>query len=81
MGTDTNGVAYVDADARASVRAALIDFKPDAEVSCNNGVVLVRTTVHLTKEDAVVEEIKRIAETIPGVDEVRVGAHSAYVDV
>jgi cytidylate kinase len=65
----------------SSVRAALIDFKPDVEVSCDNGSVSVRTTVSLTKELMVVEEIKRIVEAIPGVNEVRVNAHSTLVDV
>jgi cytidylate kinase len=64
-----------------AVRAALIDSKPDVVVSCEDGVVLVRTTVNLTKEDAVVEEIRKIAEAIPGVKGVRVDAHSAFVDV
>jgi cytidylate kinase len=65
----------------SSVRAALIRIRPDVEVSCDLGNVLVRTSVHLTKEDAVVKEITRIAGTIPGVKEVRVKAHSAFVDV
>ncbi len=79
--TDESRRKMGDLVVASSVRAALIDFRPDVEVSCDNGVVLVRTTVSLTKENAVVEEIKRIAEAIPGVNEVRVGAHAAFVDV
>jgi cytidylate kinase len=79
--TDESRKKMDDLIVASSVRTALIDFKPDIEVSCNDGVVLVRTTVSLTKEDAVVDEIKRIANAIPDVREVQVSAHSALVDV
>lgn len=79
--TDESRKKINDLIVASSVHTALIDFKPDVEISCEDGVVLVRTTVSLTKEDAVVEEIKRIANAIPGVREVRVSAHSGLVDV
>lgn len=65
----------------SAVRAALVDTKPDVEVSCEDGVVSVRTTVRLANEEAVAEEIKKIAEAIPGVRGVRVSAHSRFMDV
>jgi cytidylate kinase len=79
--TDASRRKIDDLVIAAAVRAALIDCKPDVEVSCDQGVVLVRTTVRLTKEGAVVEEIKRIAGAIPGVKEVQVSAHSRFMDV
>jgi cytidylate kinase len=79
--TDESRRKMDDLVVASSVRAALIDFKPDVEVSCDAGAVTVRTTVSLTREGAVVEEIKRIAKAIPGVNDVRVKAHSSFVDV
>jgi len=79
--TDASRRKMDDLVVAASVRAALIDLKPDVEVSCDGGVALVRTTVRLTKEAALVEEIKRVAGAIPGVREVRVSAHASYMDV
>jgi cytidylate kinase len=79
--TDESRRKMDDLVVASSVHVALIDFRPDVEVSCDHGAVLVRTKVNLTQEDAVAEEIKRIARAIPGVREVQVSAHSAFVDV
>lgn len=79
--TDESRQKMDDLVVAASVRTALIDVRPDAEISCDSGVVLVRTTVSLTEEDAVVAEIKRIAGAVPGVREVQVSPHSSFVDV
>jgi cytidylate kinase len=79
--TDESRRKMQDLVVASSVRAALIGLRPDVEVSCSNGTVSVRTSVSLTKEGTVVEEITKIAEAIPGVKEVQVRARSAFVDV
>lgn len=63
----------------SDVRVALIDYKPDVEVSCEGGSVVVRTRVTMRDEAEVTEEIRTIALTIPGVTEVNVTAHSAFM--
>ncbi len=79
--TDESRAKMDDLVVAALVRSSLIDFRPDAEISCDSGVVSVRTTVSLADDDAVVEEIKRIAGAVPGVREVRVSARSSLADV
>ncbi len=65
----------------AEVHAALVDIKPDVEVVSDSGAVVVRTHVALIKEGTVVEEIKRAALAVAGVEQVEVRAHSALMDV
>ncbi len=65
----------------AEVRAALVDIKPDVEVTSDGGDVVVRTKASLTEEAALVDDIKRAAKTVAGVKEVAVRAHSAFMDV
>ncbi len=60
----------------ASVSAALIDFQPDVEVTCDRGEVSVKTTASLSQEDPLVQQIKEIAATVPGVKGVRVSPPS-----
>jgi len=52
------------------VRAALIEVKPDIKVTTDDGIVLVKTKAPLQQEEDWVHEMKRIAETIPGVKEI-----------
>ncbi len=79
--TDESRRKMADLVAASTVRAALIGIRPDVEVSCDDGAVLVRTSVNLTKEGTVAAEIKKIAEAIPGVNAVQVKAHSTFPDV
>jgi len=54
------------------VKAVLIDVKPDIEVSADDGIVLVKTRAHISQEEHLVEELRRTAQRIPGVKEIRV---------
>jgi len=54
------------------VRARLIDMKPDVEVTADSGTVVVKTLAHGEQAANIIRDIKRIAETVPGVNEVRI---------
>ncbi len=56
------------------VKARLVGVKPDVEVSADNGVVVVETDVRGPQEEDLAREIKRIAETVPGVNDVLIRA-------
>ena len=54
------------------IRAALINVKPDIEVYADSGVVVVKTTAHVSQEEHLIFEMEKIAKSIPGVNEVRI---------
>jgi cytidylate kinase len=56
------------------VKACLMDLKPDIKVSADTdtGIVLVKTQAPLLQEEHLIHEMKRIAETVPGVKAVHV---------
>ena len=56
----------------AEVKAALIDTKPDIEVSADNGVVHIGTEAPLVQESIWTQKIEKIAKAIPGVKEIRI---------
>ncbi|MBW2082089.1 MAG: cytidylate kinase family protein [Deltaproteobacteria bacterium] len=56
----------------AEVKAAIIDLKPDVQVTCRDGVVNVLTRSPLSKEEALIREIRETAMGIDGVKEVNV---------
>nr|HID59368.1 cytidylate kinase-like family protein [Desulfobacterales bacterium] len=56
----------------SEVKAALIDLKPDVEVSASDGRVFVRTKASLLEEEKLVPDIEKVAKTIPGVKEVSI---------
>ena len=56
----------------AEVKAALIDTKPDIEVSADNGVVHIGTEAPLVQESIWIQKMEKIAKTIPGVKEIRI---------
>ena len=56
----------------AEVKAAIINIKPDVHVSCTDGVVNVKTRAPLSKEESLIEDIRRLAMAIEGVKEVKV---------
>ena len=56
----------------AEVKAALIDTKPDIEVSADNGVVHIGTEAPLVQESIWTQKMEKIAKAIPGVKEIRI---------
>ncbi|MEW6614850.1 MAG: cytidylate kinase-like family protein [Thermodesulfobacteriota bacterium] len=56
----------------SEVKVALIDLKPDIEVSADSGKVSVATSARLSHEEKLVQDIEGVAKTIPGVKEVSV---------
>jgi hypothetical protein len=56
----------------AEVKAALIDKKPDAEISAHDGVVSIETKAHESQEHALKRDIEAIIGKIPGVKEIRI---------
>jgi len=56
----------------SKVKAALIDLKPDVQVTAKAGKVLVGTRSTLVHEPEMKKEMERIAESIPGVKSVEI---------
>ncbi|MFH2013304.1 MAG: cytidylate kinase family protein [Pseudomonadota bacterium] len=56
----------------SEVKVALIDLKPDIEVSAKNGKVSIQTSARLSQEKRLVKDIEGVAKTIPGVKDVSV---------
>ncbi len=54
------------------VKAALIDIKPDIEVSADNELVYIKTEAPLEQEPELVQKMEKIAKTIPGVKEIKI---------
>ncbi len=54
------------------VKAALIDTKPDIEVSADNELVYIKTEAPLEQEPELVQKMEKIAKTIPGVKEIKI---------
>ncbi len=51
----------------AKVKAAIIDVKPDIEVLADNGTILIKTKYTKFKDEELINKIKEIAKSIPGV--------------
>jgi cytidylate kinase len=66
--------AMDDLQLACEVRVRLIDVAPDVEVTADNGTVVVNTEARGFQAENVAGEMKRIAETVPGVKEVVVRA-------
>jgi len=56
----------------SEVKAALMDVKLDIGVSADDGVVVVKTRAHISQEEHLIDEMKRIGQQIPGVKEIHV---------
>ncbi len=56
----------------SEVKAALIDMKPDIDVSASDGLVLVKTKTHVSQEDHLVHEIREVGGSVPGVKKISV---------
>ena len=54
------------------VKAALINIKPDIDVTARDGVVLVNTKAHISQEEHLVHQIREIGGSIPGVKEISI---------
>jgi cytidylate kinase len=62
----------------ASVKAALIQFAPDVNVSCSQGKVQVSLHVSKYSTDSMTGEIERITKTIKGVEKIEIRAHPTW---
>ena len=56
----------------AEVKAALVNLKPDIEVSAGDGVVEVRTRATESAEESLFQKMKEVATALPGVGEFKV---------
>ncbi|MEW6674268.1 MAG: cytidylate kinase-like family protein [Thermodesulfobacteriota bacterium] len=56
----------------ADIKAALIDIKPDIEVSGTDGIIHVKTTVPQSREEELVRKIDAIGQRIQGIKEIKV---------
>jgi cytidylate kinase len=62
----------------ASVKAALVQFAPDVNVSCSQGKVQVSLHVSKYSKDSMIGEIEKIAKTIKGVEKIEIRAHPTW---
>jgi cytidylate kinase len=56
----------------ARVKAALVDVRPDLQVSAKDGTVFVKTEAPIIHETTLVQEIQEISKTIDGVKETKI---------
>ncbi|MFC1977516.1 AAA family ATPase [Chloroflexota bacterium] len=56
----------------SEVKVALLDIKPDIDVSANDGMVLVRTRAHISQEAHLAHMIREVGGHVPGVKEISV---------
>ncbi len=56
----------------AEAKAAIINIKPDVHVTCDDGLVKVKTKSPLSKEETIINEIRQAAMKIEGVRDVKV---------
>jgi cytidylate kinase len=64
--------AIEDLAIAARVKAALINVRPDLQVSAKDGVVFVKTEAPIIHERSLVEEIQEISKGIAGVREMKI---------
>ena len=64
--------AIEDLAIAARVKAALINVRPDLQVSAKDGVVFVKTEAPIIHERSLVEEIREISKGIAGVREMKI---------
>ena len=72
--------AMDDLQLACEVKMRLVDMRPEVEVSADNGTVSVITEAHAPQEENVAREIRRIAETVPGVSNVLVHVRQTWHD-
>jgi cytidylate kinase len=64
--------AMEDLALAAEVKAAVAASRPDAEVSCKDGVVLVKLRAHERMEQAISKEVREAVRSIEGIKDLRV---------
>ena len=67
--------AMKDLVTAASVKAALVPFVPDVDVSCSQGNVQLSLQVGKYGKDSMTGEIEKIARTIQGVENIEIRVH------
>jgi len=55
----------------AEVKAAIVNFKPDVEVSASDGTVMIKTAIIESKEGAIIRKIEDVARSVPGINDVK----------
>lgn len=56
----------------ADIKAALVDLKPDIEVTGTDGIIHMTTAVPQSKEEQLVHRIKEITNRIQGIKEIKI---------
>ena len=56
----------------AEVKAALIDKKPDADISAHDGVISIKTKAHESQESALKRDMETLIRRIPGIKEIKI---------
>jgi cytidylate kinase len=64
--------AIEDLAVAARVKAALVNVRPDMQVSAKDGIVFVKTEAPIIHERSLVEEIQEISKGIAGVREIKI---------
>ena len=70
--TPESKTALEDLTLSADVKAALIDLKPDVEVTSNHGNVQGDTSVPESYEKKLVHKIEQVVKAVPGVKDLRI---------
>jgi cytidylate kinase len=55
----------------AEVKAAIVDLKPDVEVTASDGSVTIKTAINESKEGSMIREIESRAKSVPDVSDVK----------
>ena len=61
----------------AETKAALLELKPDIEVSSNGGLVHIETTVSKSQEENLIYKINEIVKSIQGVKAIKIHTRSS----
>ncbi len=56
----------------AEVKAAIINLKPDVEVTSSDGAIMIKTAINESKEGSIIREIENKAKSVPDVNDVKI---------
>lgn len=56
----------------AEVKAAIVNLKPDVEVTASDGSVMIKTTINESKEGSIIRKIENMARSVPDVNSVKI---------
>jgi hypothetical protein len=73
--TQESRQAMKDLVTAAAVKAALVQFVPDVNVSCSQGNVQLSLYVSKYSKDSMTGEIEKITRTIKGVEKIEIRVH------